>query len=445
MCEQAARYCRDGVHKLLNKEQGKLRAQETRENREQPPPQPPQQPPNPAAVAGQDSESATAAQSGNSGAQPGGIDGLVRWIVTKMSDNKNIASREYASSKEDVAVAQEQFFAPEPRRGISVILDIFRRADKDDDGKLSLDEFQAFFSDGTLNEEELEKLFHTIDSDNTSNVDTKELCDYFAKHMGDYEGVLASLETLNLSILKAMDFTKKVYERGTNVEQFVTRFLLKESANQIQSLLSSVESAVDAIDEQHSQSGHLPAKVSPRIPERRNENTVPDYPPNNRVSPREAVRTINTASGAVEVRKEGLEAQINRLAELIGRLENKSVWLDLHQRLTDTDGTTSASLWLIRQEMVVSQKKLGEFCEALKQYLKNVSAQRDCFHVTAVRLPDGLSFVVYEFWDGEEEWKRHLQSAPNKAFQHVKVDTLCQPETVSSVAVPAAWCSVNRD
>lgn len=114
MCEQAARYCRDGVHKLLNKEQGKLRAQESREQ-----PQP---------VAGQDSESATAAQSGNSGAQPGGgIDGLVRWIVTKMSDNKNISSREFASSKEEVAVAQEQFFAPEPRRGISVILDVSSR------------------------------------------------------------------------------------------------------------------------------------------------------------------------------------------------------------------------------------------------------------------------------------------------------------------------------
>ncbi|XP_077566661.1 N-terminal EF-hand calcium-binding protein 2 [Stigmatopora nigra] len=430
MCEQAARYCRDGVHKLLNKEQAKLRAQESRDQTQ--------------LVAGQDSESETAAQSGNSGAQPGGIDGLVRWIVTKMSDNKNISSREFASSKEEVAVAQEQFFAPEPRRGISVILDIFRRADKDDDGKLSLDEFQAFFSDGTLNEEELEKLFHTIDSDNTSNVDTKELCDYFAKHMGDYEGVLASLETLNLSILKAMDFTKKVYERGTNVEQFVTRFLLKESANQIQSLLNSVESAVDAIDEQHCQSGQLPAKTSPRMSERHHDNVVPDYPPNNRISAREPVRTINTTSGAVEVRKEGLEAQINRLSELIGRLENKTVCFDLHQRLTDTDGTTNASLLLIRQEMVVSQKKLADYCEALKQYLKNVSTQRDCFHVTAVRLPDGLSFVIYEFWDGEEEWKRHLQSSPNKAFQHVKVDTLCQPEAISSVAVPAAWCSVNK-
>ncbi|KAI1889976.1 hypothetical protein AGOR_G00168450 [Albula goreensis] len=428
MCEQAARYCRDGVHKLLHKEQPKLRAQDSKDQ------------PKPGA---RDSETATAAQSGNSGAQPGGIDGLVRWIVTKMSDNKSISSREYV--KEEAAVAQEQFFAPEPRKGISVILDIFRRADKDDDGKLSLDEFQAFFSDGTLNEEELEKLFHTIDSDNTSNVDTRELCDYFAKHMGDYEDVLASLETLNLSILKAMDFTKKVYERGSNVEQFVTRFLLKESANQIQSLLNSVESAVDAIDEQHSQSGPYPSKTSPRVPDTRYVTPVPDYPPNNRVNAREAVKNISSATGPVEVRKEGLEAQINRLAELIGRLENKTVWFDLHQRLTDTDGTASASLYLIRQEMTVSQKHLGEFCEALKQYLKNVSAQRDCFHVTAVRLPDGVSFVVYEFWDGEEEWKRHLQTAPCKAFQHVKVDTLCQPEAVSTVAVPAAWCTLNRD
>ncbi|XP_013979623.1 N-terminal EF-hand calcium-binding protein 2 isoform X2 [Salmo salar] len=411
MCEQAARYCRDGVHKLLQKEQPKLRAQDSKEQ------------PKPVA---EESESATAAQSGNSGAQPGGIDGLVRWIVTKMSDNKSISTREYA--KEEAAVAQEQFFAPEPRKGISVILDIFRRADKDDDGKLSLDEFQAFFSDGTLNEEELEKLFHTIDSDNTSNVDTKELCDYFAKHMGDYEGVLASLETLNLSILRAMDFTKKVYERGTNVEQFVTRFLLKESANQIHSLLNSVESAVGAIDEQHcSQSGY-PTKVSQQVPEKCYENPVPDNPPNNRVSAAKdaSPRNINTATGVVEVRKETLEAQINRLAELIGRLENKS-------------------LYLIRQEMTVSQKQLGEFCEALKQYLKNVSAERDCFHVTAVRLPDGLSFVVYEFWDGEEEWKKHLQAASFKAFQHVKVDTLCQPEAVSTVAVPAAWCSLSRD
>lgn len=84
-------------------------------------------------------------------------------------------------------------------------------------------------------------------------MDTKELCDYFVDHMGDYEDVLASLETLNHSVLKAMGYTKKVYEGGSNVDQFVTRFLLKETASQIQSLLSSVESAVEAIEEQTSQ------------------------------------------------------------------------------------------------------------------------------------------------------------------------------------------------
>ncbi|XP_005306348.1 N-terminal EF-hand calcium-binding protein 2 isoform X2 [Trachemys scripta elegans] len=376
MCEQAARYCRESVHKLLRKQQPQIR----------------------------------------------GLDGLVRWIVTKMSDKSILSERELL--QEGQAAAGQAFFPPGQRKGTSVILDIFRRADKNDDGKLSLEEFQAFFSDGTLNEEELEQLFHTIDSDNTSNVDTKELCDYFADHMGDYEDVLASLETLNLSILKAMDYTKRVYERGTNVDQFVTRFLLKETANQIQSLLSSVESAVDAIDEQTNQIRHYHSKSGHGVMDTWYDNPVPSYSPNNRIMAKEHRKSFQT--GSSETKEEGLEAQINRLAELIGRLENKY-------------------LFLVRNEMTVSQKHLGEFCSSLKQYLKNVAGQRDCFHVTAVRLPDGVTFIVYEFWESEEDWKSHLQSAPCKGFQHVKVDTLTQPEAVSSVSVPAAWCTLNRD
>ncbi|XP_065272898.1 N-terminal EF-hand calcium-binding protein 2 [Emys orbicularis] len=395
MCEQAARYCRESVHKILHKQQPQIR----------------------------------------------GLDGLLRWIVTKMSDKSILSDRELL--QEGQAAAGQEFFPPGQRKGTSVILDIFRRADKNDDGKLSLEEFQAFFSDGTLNEEELEQLFHTIDSDNTSNVDTKELCDYFADHMGDYEDVLASLETLNLSILKAMDYTKRVYERGTNVDQFVTRFLLKETANQIQSLLSSVESAVDAIDEQTNQIRHYHSKSGHGVMDTWYDNPVPSYSPNNRIMAKEHRKSFQT--GSSETKEEGLEAQINRLAELIGRLENKTLWFDLHQRLSDSESTACTYLFLVRNEMTVSQKHLGEFCSSLKQYLKNVAGQRDCFHVTAVRLPDGVTFIVYEFWESEEDWKSHLQSAPCKGFQHVKVDTLTQPEAVSSVSVPAAWCTLNRD
>uniref|UniRef100_A0A8C5TWQ8 N-terminal EF-hand calcium-binding protein 2 n=1 Tax=Malurus cyaneus samueli TaxID=2593467 RepID=A0A8C5TWQ8_9PASS len=384
MCEQAARYCRAGVQKLLRKPAPALR----------------------------------------------GLDGLLRWAAGRMGD-KGLAERELLAPGATAA----------QRKGTSVILDIFRRADKNDDGKLSLEEFQAFFSDGTLNEEELEKLFHTIDSDNTNNVDTKELCEYFADHMGDYEDVLASLEMLNLSILKAMDYTKRVYESGSNVDQFVTRFLLKETANQTQSLLSSVESAVDAIDEQTNpaRSAALPAPlVDPWY-----DNPVPSYSPSTWMVPREQGKSFQ--AGSPDTKAEGLEGQINRLAKLIGKLEDKvRASVCLRGAVLDPRDN-SGYLLLVRKEMTVSHKHLGEFCSSLKQYLKSVAGERDCFHVTAVKLPDGVTFIVYEFWETEEDWKRHLQSATSKSFQHVKVDTLSQPEAISSVAVPAAWCTLSRE
>ncbi|XP_073163627.1 N-terminal EF-hand calcium-binding protein 2 isoform X5 [Lepidochelys kempii] len=293
---------------------------------------------------------------------------------------------------------------------------------------------RLFFQTGLLMKKNLNSSFIPL---------TQTTPDYFADHMGDYEDVLASLETLNLSILKAMDYTKRVYESGTNVDQFVTRFLLKETANQIQSLLSSVESAVDAIDEQTNQIRGYHSKSGHGVMDTWYDNPVPSYSPNNRIVTKEHRKSFQT--GSSETKEEGLEAQINRLAELIGRLENKTLWFDLHQRLSDSESTACTYLFLVRNEMTVSQKHLGEFCSSLKQYLKHVAGQRDCFHVTAVRLPDGVTFIVYEFWETEEDWKRHLQSAPCKGFQHVKVDTLTQPEAVSSVSVPAAWCTLNRD
>uniref|UniRef100_A0A8C5HZ52 N-terminal EF-hand calcium-binding protein 1-like n=1 Tax=Gouania willdenowi TaxID=441366 RepID=A0A8C5HZ52_GOUWI len=45
----------------------------------------------------------------------------------------------------------------------NIFHDIFRRADKNDDGKLSFEEFNAYFADGVLTTEELKELFHSID------------------------------------------------------------------------------------------------------------------------------------------------------------------------------------------------------------------------------------------------------------------------------------------
>uniref|UniRef100_A0A5F8ASB2 N-terminal EF-hand calcium-binding protein 2 n=1 Tax=Macaca mulatta TaxID=9544 RepID=A0A5F8ASB2_MACMU len=377
MCERAARLCRAGAHRLLR--------------------EPPQ--------------------------QGRALGGLLRWVGARMGE-----------PREPLAPAVPADPGPaSPRGGTAVILDIFRRADKNDDGKLSLEEFQLFFADGVLSEKELEDLFHTIDSDNTNHVDTKELCDYFVDHMGDYEDVLASLETLNHSVLKAMGYTKKVYEGGSNVDQFVTRFLLKETANQIQSLLSSVESAVEAIEEQTSQLRQNHSKPSHGVAQTWYGSPTRASAPNHKLMAVEQGKGLPSATE--DSKEEGLEAQISRLAELIGRLESKALWFDLQQRLSDEDGT-NMHLQLVRQEMAVCPEQLSEFLDSLRPYLRGTAGARSCFHITAVRLSDGFTFVIYEFWETEEAWKRHLQSPVCKAFRHVKVDTLSQPEALSRISVP---------
>ncbi|XP_011826540.1 PREDICTED: N-terminal EF-hand calcium-binding protein 2 isoform X2 [Mandrillus leucophaeus] len=260
--------------------------------------------------------------------------------------------------------------------------------------------------------------------------------------MGDYEDVLASLETLNHSVLKAMGYTKKVYEGGSNVDQFVTRFLLKETANQIQSLLSSVESAVEAIEEQTGQLRQNHSRPSHGVAQTWYGSPTRASAPNHKLMAVEQGKSLPSATE--DAKEEGLEAQISRLAELIGRLESKALWFDLQQRLSDEDGT-NMHLQLVRQEMAVCPEQLSEFLDSLRPYLRGTAGARSCFHITAVRLSDGFTFVIYEFWETEEAWKRHLQSPVCKAFRHVKVDTLSQPEALSRISVPAVWCTVGRD
>ncbi|KAG8517876.1 N-terminal EF-hand calcium-binding protein 3 [Galemys pyrenaicus] len=119
------------------------------------------------------------------------------------------------------APARARFPAPVPSTpaGHALFQDVFRRADKNDDGKLSFEEFQNYFADGLLSPGELQELFSGIDGHPTDNLETEKLCatleppsaaDYFSEHLGVYRPVLAALESLNRAVLTAMDTTKLV-------------------------------------------------------------------------------------------------------------------------------------------------------------------------------------------------------------------------------------------
>ncbi|KAG7458137.1 hypothetical protein MATL_G00234930 [Megalops atlanticus] len=345
-------------------------------------------------------------------------------------------------SEEVQSLSDEASTPMELKKGMSIFLDILRRADKNDDGKLSFDEFKAYFSDGVLTGDELKELFHTIDTHNTDNVDTEELCEYFSQHLGEYENVLAALEDLNISILKAMDKTKKEYQESTHLEQFVTRFLLKETTNQLQSLQSSLECAMETTAEQTRQERQGPVKpevLSIQWSGRRSNRRLQR---NNSLSPNNPPLSI-VNSGLYEEDNQWI-AQINRLQKLIDRLEKKELRLEpVEEEILE--GTTKAHILIVQRQLSVLEEELGEFRLALRQYIECSNAQTGCLHIAVQKLSNESRFILYEFWEHSNVWKNHLQTNYSKTFQRGNVDFLETPEVMTTMLVPASWWVLNNN
>ncbi|KAG6932626.1 N-terminal EF-hand calcium binding protein 1, partial [Chelydra serpentina] len=324
-------------------------------------------------------------------------------------------------------------------KGMSIFLDILRRADKNDDGKLSFEEFKAYFADGVLSGEELHEVFHTIDTHNTDNLDTEELCEYFSRHLGEYENVLSALEDLNVSILKAMDKTKKGYQKASNLEQFVTRFLLKETLNQLQSLQNSLDCAMETTEEQTRQERQGPAKpevLSIQWPGKRSNRR---FQRNNSLSPNSP--HLNT--GWLEEDNQWM-TQINRLQKLIDRLEKKDLKLEpLEEEVLE--GNTKSHIMIVQRQMSVLEEELEEFRLALKQYVESASTRTGCLHVSIQKLSSESRFIIYEFWENSSAWNSHLQMNYSKTFQRSNVDFLETPELMTTMLVPASWWVLNNN
>ncbi|XP_071225164.1 N-terminal EF-hand calcium-binding protein 1 [Salvelinus alpinus] len=346
-------------------------------------------------------------------------------------------------SSEAVQLLSDETTTPmELKKGMSIFLDILRRADKNDDGKLSFDEFRAYFHDGVLTSDQLKELFNTIDTHNTDNVDTDELCEYFSQHLGEYEKVLAALEDLNMTILKAMGKTKKDYQEATHLEQFVTRFLLKETTNQLHSLQSSLECAMETTAEQTRQERRGPVKpdvLSVQWSGRRSNRRLQR---NNSLSPNNPLLSL-VNSGLYDEDNQWM-TQVNRLQKLIDRLEKKEVRMEPVEEEV-LEGITKSHILIVQRQLNVLEEEREEFRLAVRQYMECACAQTGCLHVTVQRLADESRFILYEFWEHNHVWKNHLQTNYSKTFQRGNVDFLETPELMTTMLVPASWWVLNNN
>ncbi|XP_006992898.1 N-terminal EF-hand calcium-binding protein 3 isoform X1 [Peromyscus maniculatus bairdii] len=365
---------------------------------------------------------------------------------------------------------------PAPAAGHALFQDVFRRADKNDDGKLSFEEFQNYFADGVLSSAELRELFSGVDGHLTDNLETEKLCDYFSKHLGVYRPVLAALESLNRAVLTAMDTTKLEYEQASKVDQFVTRFLLRETVNQLQALQSSLEGASDTLEAQAR--GQRSDEENMEVQSRSRSS---------RRAGRRALRSISWSpawspgssdTGWTSEAEQQWRLQVNRLQELIDQLECKVrgwgasapqgglLWhlpTPIHVRglayslcplqaprleplhEEDLAKGPDSHILVAQRQVQVAEDALQDFHRALCCYMNFTGAQSHCLHVSAQKMLDHAAFTLYEFWQDEASWRRHQQSPCSKAFQRTLIDHLQVPDTLTTVFFPASWWIMNNN
>ncbi|XP_028744760.1 N-terminal EF-hand calcium-binding protein 3 isoform X1 [Peromyscus leucopus] len=365
---------------------------------------------------------------------------------------------------------------PAPAAGHALFQDVFRRADKNDDGKLSFEEFQNYFADGVLSSAELRELFSGVDGHLTDNLETEKLCDYFSKHLGVYRPVLAALESLNRAVLTAMDTTKLEYEQASKVDQFVTRFLLRETVNQLQALQSSLEGASDTLEAQargqRSDEENMEVQSRSRSSRRAGRRALRS------ISWSPAWSTGSSDTGWTSEAEQQWRLQVNRLQELIDQLECKVrgwgasapqgglLWhlpTPIHVRGSayslcplqaprleplheeDLAKGPDSHILVAQRQVQVAEDALQDFHRALCCYMNFTGAQSHCLHVSAQKMLDHAAFTLYEFWQDEASWRRHQQSPCSKAFQRTLIDHLQVPDTLTTVFFPASWWIMNNN
>ncbi|KAJ8303332.1 hypothetical protein KUTeg_019728 [Tegillarca granosa] len=290
---------------------------------------------------------------------------------------------------------------------VNFSLQVFRRADKNDDGAISWEEFVGFFADGVMGKEELQSLFKEIDTHNSGNIDTGELCDYFSQHLGEFKEIYRLVEDLNQKITNVLMTTSQKYPSAPSTEKFVTRFLMREVINQISALQRPLESASDVIDEQARQER---TDVKPLEPADLSEK--PGFIPGRVV--RRARRQVSQGSTLSEgMSTKSLDNQVERLANLLDRMEHRVNFNSFIDE--DLNATNNEKYLLLQRDMQIMEEKFDDFRTQLRDYIENTNNADGCLSTSVRYYQDTSDMSFYEVWECANKQKSYT-SKPDASF-----------------------------
>ncbi|OWF50114.1 N-terminal EF-hand calcium-binding protein 1-like [Mizuhopecten yessoensis] len=324
-------------------------------------------------------------------------------------------------------------------KGMSIFKDVFRRADKNDDGAISWEEFVAFFSDGVMGKEELESLFKEIDTHNTNNIDTGELHDYFCKHLGQFKELYDLVEEFNTKLTNVLVSTSQTYPTAGRKDKFITRFLVREMWNQMTAVQLPLESASESLDEQAKQEREdiTPVQLSD-LKKKDGDDIVPGRVGRRakRQASNQSQSSVNTDGLMTPVNPLALTSQVDRLTTLLNRLEHS---VDLGNFVDeDLNALESDKLLLLQRDMKVKEDSKDVFRTSLRDYIEDTQKLLPCLSISVQFCTDSGVFTVYEVWRSAEDQACYSED-PAKSFTERFKDFLDTEVPMRKVDFPSKW------
>ncbi|XP_052816923.1 N-terminal EF-hand calcium-binding protein 1-like [Mya arenaria] len=324
----------------------------------------------------------------------------------------------------------------EVEKGMSIFLDVFRRADKKDDGKISWEEFVAFFADGVMGKEELRALFEEIDTHKTNYIDPKELCDYFATHLGSFKEILSLIEDLNTKVSNVLVSTSQKYPASSRSQQFVTRFLMGLIMNQVSALQGPLDAATESLELQARESSSSIVPVQAGDVKEKKEGAIVPGRVMRRAKHQTSSQTSYEGSQGLASTRTALEDQVDRLASLVDRMEKR---INLDGVVDEeVDVSNDQTVWLTQLDIKVKEGQDSAYRDALRSYIEATNAAKGCLSVTVRSFKDTRMYSMYEVWTNAVLKEVHNQTEKAKKFTG-DIVALSDERIDSAVCLPASW------
>jgi len=307
--------------------------------------------------------------------------------------------------------------------GVHLFHDIFRRADKNDDGRLSKEEFREYFRDDLLNDDDLNQIFTTVDLDHSGSISLDELAAFFKQGFQPFNNLFAYLEKTHEAISGTLTALAKEYSSQDFLGQFRTRFFLREFLTQTTSFHRPIEAALEGLERQsavqHNRNVEVPEQVV-----HAHHNVI-----------HEPRLSFDVAS---------LRHEIEKLSSVVTKLSAVAPKLELSEEFSTEDATEDRNFYVVSRKHFVKGDSTDAFIKALKQYLKQTKTENGYFHVHVKRRTDLNRYDIYEIWTDIQSYEAHKGSAHAAAFVSAVSSLLEKAEESSAMYLPATWWPLEK-